>query len=540
MSIFSKVRKGFVNAFVSPSAKAAGEIGSNKGAVDFFLAGGPSAISPRISGPGSMAGLVSGEAGGGGAINYFVTDSVAPSIQRSVYEKAYNGSILSGTIEGKPASGIWPGFIDSGMPTRGPLGGGGRFDLSDLAAGATEDASRGVSQLIPRTTGTVGPSRPNLFDVSDVAADAAADTSAKTMLGRPHGSSIDGKFDLTDLKAGAADDFYGSQMSASVDRAGIPRVSNKTMSQEFDLSDLAADAAQDAKTGWFPNGAGGTGRYGSGQGRNRILPDGNLPETMGNPNYKGWVDHGKVNIPGRNPWYGPFMSPANERKWAGRVGGRGARGLQKMTDYGKSSVGVAGGAARFMATPLIGAAAGAGIAAGTSQSNNDTGLAKDMLGGALLGGLGGLAAKGVFAGAKASAKSNVVRDKAGKVLWKKTAGKIADRINGTATGVASGTYKVGKLGAKVAGLGAKAAGFALRHPKPVIAAGLGAAAVYAASDIRQDVSGFSGSETLRGTGVSSSGFAAGRGGSTKQQAREMYANSTNGLVQGMHRGRHNG
>ena len=40
MSIFSKVRKGFVNAFVSPSAKAAGEIGSNKGAVDFFLAGG--------------------------------------------------------------------------------------------------------------------------------------------------------------------------------------------------------------------------------------------------------------------------------------------------------------------------------------------------------------------------------------------------------------------------------------------------------------------------------------------------------------------
>lgn len=156
----------------------------------------------------------------------------------------------------------------------------------------------------------------------------------------------------------------------------------------------------------------------------------------------------------------------------------------------------------------VGAVAGAGL----SQSNNETGRVKDAIGGAILGGIGG-AAFLTKTGLKATA--------------------------GTAFSAAFGTAKAGLRAAPTVGqAGVGAAGFALRNPKATIAMGLGAGAAYSLATSGPGTTSQDKSFTLMKTGASSTGYSPGMGSSIKQEARQMFMDSANGLVQGMHAGRH--
>lgn len=165
---------------------------------------------------------------------------------------------------------------------------------------------------------------------------------------------------------------------------------------------------------------------------------------------------------------------------------------------------IANSATRVLVSTGIGAAVGVGF----SQASDSTGQVKDAIGGAILGGIGG-AAFLTKTGLKATASALFKTAKAGV----KTTPTIAQAALGTAN-------------------------LALRHPGAAIGLGLGAGAVYALATsgpgrTRQDKS-----YTLSQTGASSTGFSPGMGTDTKQEARNMFMDSTQGLVEGMHRGRH--
>jgi len=110
---------------------------------------------------------------------------------------------------------------------------------------------------------------------------------------------------------------------------------------------------------------------------------------------------------------------------------------------------------------------------------------------------------------------------------------------GTLWGGAKGAYGIGRSGLRGA---ASVAGFALRRPRTTIA--LGAAGLGAYGLAQMGGSGQSGMDADEAAAIAhvhggpSTGFAPGMGTNARQDQRAMFMDSTFGLTQGLHRGRH--
>jgi hypothetical protein len=85
-------------------------------------------------------------------------------------------------------------------------------------------------------------------------------------------------------------------------------------------------------------------------------------------------------------------------------------------------------------------------------------------------------------------------------------------------------------------MGVGLAGAALRHP--VAALGIGAAGYGLATAGNAGLSTAEMAGIATAHGVPSTGFMPGMGGAGRQDARMMFMDSTHGLVQGLHTGRH--
>ena len=187
---------------------------------------------------------------------------------------------------------------------------------------------------------------------------------------------------------------------------------------------------------------------------------------------------------------------------------------------------------------ITGTIAGGIFGGVTNNDNTNTGKFNDILRGAFIG--GGIAASGnlLWSGVKAGAGA---ASRAG--YW------------GTTKALAKGAWGVTKNTAKLSYLGTKtslkAANWALEHPKTVIG-GIGAGyGMYALSQSgsgvqHNDLSVNGMAQLAMQNNISSTGFNIGEGASINQAQNSMFENrinlenSTYGLVQGMHRGRHGG
>jgi hypothetical protein len=167
-----------------------------------------------------------------------------------------------------------------------------------------------------------------------------------------------------------------------------------------------------------------------------------------------------------------------------------------------------GGGGRRM---LLGAGIGGIYGNVTSDNASSTGQFDDTMKGALL---------GLGAGAATT-----------KTFWRgmKGVGKLG--------------WGIGKRAVPMAGRGGLGViNFALRNPKTAMAMGVAGAGMYGLAS-----SGYASSNASVGdmaayaqqTGLPSSGFDIGMGG-TRATSRTAFENSTTGLVQGLHRGRHRG
>ena len=104
--------------------------------------------------------------------------------------------------------------------------------------------------------------------------------------------------------------------------------------------------------------------------------------------------------------------------------------------------------------------------------------------------------------------------------------------------------KVGFKGAKIGFKGLKGAtAFSLRNPTMAAAIGLGAYGTYQLSKTGPGGTNYEPENLGRlaqQSDVSSTGFDPGMGASRYQESRAMFMDSTAGLVQGLHKGRHRG
>jgi len=131
----------------------------------------------------------------------------------------------------------------------------------------------------------------------------------------------------------------------------------------------------------------------------------------------------------------------------------------------------------------------------------------------------------------------------GRAAWlgAKTAvegGKIAYGMAGPAM---SAAFAVGTPVAKAGLAGAgRAAGFGLRHPQAAMAAGVAGLGLYALSGTGAGTSNMNNREVdaLAARTGPSTGFTPGRGSMAYDPRRMRFTDSTQGLVQGLHRGRH--
>jgi len=102
---------------------------------------------------------------------------------------------------------------------------------------------------------------------------------------------------------------------------------------------------------------------------------------------------------------------------------------------------------------------------------------------------------------------------------------------------------IGSLAAGVGKAGMKMGSFAIRNPKTALLLGGAGYGAYALAG--SGGGSFGGSAADMGmiaqmNNISSSGFAPGMGANTRQSAHQMWVDSTFGLAQGLHRGRHRG
>lgn len=116
--------------------------------------------------------------------------------------------------------------------------------------------------------------------------------------------------------------------------------------------------------------------------------------------------------------------------------------------------------------------------------------------------------------------------------------KLAYRASGPAM---SAAFAVGTPVAKTAVAGAgRAAGFALRHPQATMIAGVGALGIYGSMQMAAQTSEMGEDEVNRLAMMTgpSTGFTPGYGSMAYDPGRMRFQGSVNGLVQGLHRGRH--
>jgi hypothetical protein len=159
----------------------------------------------------------------------------------------------------------------------------------------------------------------------------------------------------------------------------------------------------------------------------------------------------------------------------------------------------------------IGGIAGGIIGGISSDDNTATGRFGSIVGGALLGAAGGI---GISKLGRAAAWSGV----------KRTPGL---------------TWSVGK-GLSQAAM--RAGGFALRHPTASMYGALGLAGMYGLAKSGPQDANRSAKEMAQMAMYedTSTGFGLGEGTSARQMERIAFESSTNGLVGGLHRGRHRG
>ena len=166
---------------------------------------------------------------------------------------------------------------------------------------------------------------------------------------------------------------------------------------------------------------------------------------------------------------------------------------------------------------LIGAAAGAGIGAATTKFG--IGVMKEMGQG-----IGSLGKRAIMSSPKAIAPSHI---RSGATLFGADL-TMKESISYYGNRLAQGG--IARLGRKAGRVGAGIGNFAMNHP--YMATGIAAGTYGVASNI--------------GAGMNSSGYtqenaeAMSIQAGTSSPSRQMLMNSTNGLVQGMHRGRHSG
>ena len=173
-----------------------------------------------------------------------------------------------------------------------------------------------------------------------------------------------------------------------------------------------------------------------------------------------------------------------------------------------------GGGGRRMVT---GAAIGGIYGAATSQNNSSTGIFRDAMRGATAGlGIGAM-----------------------------TTRAFGSSVFGVAKGLARRSPQIAKAGwgagLRGAEIGAGVANFAVKHPYASLGIGAVGAGMYGLASSGPGGGGTTAEEMgaiASSSGVSSTGFDPGMGSSFRQNSRAMFMDSTNGLVQGMHRGRH--
>jgi hypothetical protein len=194
-----------------------------------------------------------------------------------------------------------------------------------------------------------------------------------------------------------------------------------------------------------------------------------------------------------------------------------------------------GGGIRRMGTgAFIGGAAGAAL----SENESGTGTFMDTMRGAAFGmGIGALTTKTVVGGLGSLGK-RALGNPTTKMGYAVGSAKLGGRMAGSAMKAGWGAAK---FGGRVGTAGLKVASFALQDPR--LAFGIGAVGMgaYALSSSGMSESDMSDREmealAMRG-GAPSTGFGAGEGAGIRQNARAMFLDSTSGLVQGLHRGRH--
>ena len=154
-----------------------------------------------------------------------------------------------------------------------------------------------------------------------------------------------------------------------------------------------------------------------------------------------------------------------------------------------------------------------------NEDNSSTGMFRSIASGALAGaGIGALTTRTSLDVAKAAGKRIASQ---GTAEWSYRAAKGIGRHGFSAAG------KVGR--------------FAWNHPYATTAlagAGIGTVAFVGSGVDNSRMSTNSMSKIAQQSGISSSGFEPGMGASARQEERQMFMDSTFGLTQGLHRGRH--
>jgi hypothetical protein len=216
---------------------------------------------------------------------------------------------------------------------------------------------------------------------------------------------------------------------------------------------------------------------------------------------------------------------------------------------GKATLG--GGARRV----FTGAAIGGVVGGVTSENRTGTGVFSDVLRGATFGaGAGALttglfrkgmvgAAKG-FTGVRGLPKH--IKQAMPHLSWRERMSVYRQNLGGMFGRVPGSPMVRGSIGAGKLGIGAgkmayRAGRWALRHPwgaAGLAGAGIGMAALAGSGAGASGLTEESMSAIATAHGYPSTGFAPGMGSTTRQDSRAMFMDSTFGLVQGMHAGRH--